>query len=174
MENNPLKDKGLSLSLDFITSDEERIILSKIKKFPLRRGEVRNSVQRFGLAKPYENGDLVENYIPNFLQEIIDKINSPIQITSVSINEYFIGQGILPHIDNAPSGEIIFILSLMNDAEMVFECQKNRKEKYTIQLPKGSLLEMKGEARHQWLHSIDFVTKPRYSIIFRTGPIDLK
>lgn len=56
------------------------------------------------------------------------------------------------------------ILSLMNEATMVFE---KGKTKHSLVLPARSLVQMKDEIREQWLHSILPVKNTRYSIVFR-------
>jgi alkylated DNA repair dioxygenase AlkB len=116
---------------------------------------------------PYKS-NMVSNKIPEYFNSVLDKLiqQNLLEKTpdSVSVNEYFSGQSITPHIDSKTSGKIITILSLMNEATMVFE---RNKEKHSLLLPARSLVQMKNEIREQWLHSIPPVKNTRYSIVFR-------
>lgn len=85
---------------------------------------------------------------------------------SITVNEYYKEQSIAPHVDSQTSGNIISILSLITDAIMVFE---KGKERHEVLLPARSLMQMRGEIREEWAHSIKPVKNNRYSIVFRKG-----
>jgi alkylated DNA repair dioxygenase AlkB len=167
MVESNLKNLGVDLFLDFITQAEEDFLLKNINKSSCKSTKGRNSIQRFGSSMPYKS-NMVSNKIPEYFNSVLDKLiqQNLLEKTpdSVSVNEYFSGQSITPHIDSKTSGKIITILSLMNEATMVFE---RNKEKHSLLLPARSLVQMKNEIREQWLHSIPPVKNTRYSIVFR-------
>ncbi len=164
-----LQSLGLNLVLDFITSDEEVELVGKIKKSALKRTKSRNSIQRYGSSAPYKS-NMVSATIPDYLDALSEKIfnNGLLQVkpNSVTINEYFAGQCITPHVDSKESGPIITILSLLSEAKMIFILNKIQ---HSIILPPRSVVQMKGELRTKWQHSIEPVTSTRYSIVFRNG-----
>ncbi len=159
--------EGFSLILDFITKEEEYKIMSFVKRENKKRTTGRNNIQRFGSNVPYNNF-VVSEQIPDYLNNLSKKIYSLGGLTfepdSVSINEYYPNQNIVPHIDSKSSGDVITVLSLLGPAEMIFE-KKEEKLKFHI-LPR-SLIQIKGEARAEWKHSIEPVKEMRYSIVFR-------
>ena len=152
---------------DFINEQEEKTILALIGQKPRLHKSSRNSIQRFGSKTPYGYG-VVSEIIPEFLENLCLKLVAKNLLSqkpdSVTINEYHPGQSILPHFDNKNSGEVITVLSLLSEATMVFE---KDKEKFSLELPSRSLIQFSGELRHDWMHSILPVRDFRYSLVFR-------
>jgi len=164
-----LEDLGVTLTYDFITIEEELELLSKIKKNTPKKTKSRNSIQRYGSTAPY-NSNMVSKTIPDYLDNLSDKLvaNGFLEVkpNSVAINEYCTGQEITPHIDSKNSGEIITVLSLMSEATMVLT---HKTLKHNLILPPRSIVQMRGESRNVWKHSINPVPSTRYSIVFRLG-----
>lgn len=162
-----MKIVGLSIIQDFITEEEENEILNNINKKPASNTSLRNSIQRFGPGKSYQD-NIVSETIPDFLsklgQKILDLNLVRIFPTQISINEYHKGQQIPFHIDNNDNGDVVTILSLCSKTTMLFRRGKNIVE---IDLPNRSLLQMRDEAKISWSHSIPPVEETRYSIVFR-------
>jgi alkylated DNA repair dioxygenase AlkB len=162
---------GLKLITDFISEEEEKVILSNLAppRKTTKSNLLRNSIKRYGSSLPYET-NMVSDIIPNYLDKISQKIVEcgylEIKPNSVSINEYLKGNSIAPHIDTKTSGEVISILSLLSDATMVFT---KENETFSIKLPIRSLVQMRGEIRYDWKHSVPPVKDTRYSIVFRLG-----
>lgn len=152
---------GLSLTLDFISAEEEQYILSNIddKNKIVSKGR---SVQEYG-SKIYPEG--VENEIPIWLDFLLDRLISAKtkRARHVSITHYQNGGYITPHVDKPASGNQIIVLSLISSAEIVFTQNELRE---TIILPPRSLLILQDEARWNWFHSIP-KTEERVSITFR-------
>ena len=169
MEKFNLETIGLKLILNFITEEEEKTLVEKFPKFTQKTTKGRNSIQRFGSDLPYKS-NIVSKKIPEHLIFLSDRIMEQnlldVAPNSISINEYCIGQSITPHIDSKTSGKIITILSLLSDATMVFEKNKINQ---SLVLPARSLVQMSGEIRNEWMHSIKPVENFRYSIVFRCG-----
>lgn len=161
---------GLSILPDFISDEEENILLTHIGAIEqkiLPKG--RSKIIRFGSSLPYDNFVKSET-IPDFLLRIAQKLVEEKLVDempdSISINEYRPGGFIPRHIDSRESGEVITVLSLLSDTEMLFQ---KRNEKFTIALPRKSLVQMRGESRWKWEHSIPKVDNLRYSIVFRNS-----
>lgn len=164
---------GLIIVNDFLTEEEEQHVLNFIPKQKARSGvEERNSVQRFGSNFPYQNG-FINHTIPAIFETLVDKMIKASLLTerqdSVSINEYHVGNTIAPHVDNKRSGETITIISLLGNAVMKFDCGPLTMN---FDVPPRSLLQIRGEARWKWKHSILPVTETRYSIVFRKSKKD--
>lgn len=158
----------VNIVLDFISLEEEQYLLNHIQISKKRTGKGRTSIQRYG-AITYDNYK-VSKVVPQWLQDIsykiVDKDFLKVIPNHVTVNFYDIGTGILPHIDNKESGEIITVLSLLSDTHMILS-KDNKTE--TIFLPRRSLLQLKNEYRWKWKHSIDKVKEPRYSLVFRNN-----
>lgn len=105
-----------------------------------------------GIDRPLKHGD---SFTSGFLPQRPD---------SITINEYHKGQSISPHVDSKSSGEVISVLSILSEATMVF---RKGVSKETVLLNPRSLVQMRGEIRNLWEHSIEPVKSTRYSIVFR-------
>jgi len=151
---------------EFISPEEERFVLSKIPTSEVKGVRHRNAIWRYG-TKIYSNG-VVSKEIPVEFWYFANKIYCagllPAIPTHITINEYLPGNTIAPHIDKPESGEVITVLSLLSEAEMVLS---NGEEKKTLLLPPRSLLQLSGDERWVWKHSILPLNNKRYSIVFR-------
>lgn len=159
---------GLIIIENFINQEEESLLVSNFKETKIKKiSKGRNNIQRFGPNAPYK-GNLISRTIPEYFNFILNRLEEQKLVdykpTSITINEYHIGQGIAPHIDNNQSGDVITILSLLSDAIMVFS---KKKENFNVELKSRSLCQMKDNIRYDWNHEIKPVTKKRYSIVFR-------
>ena len=162
-----MEPSGLSLIYDFITEAEEAKILENIDKTPPRRTPARNSIQRFGMGQSYKD-NIVSKVLPEFLDNLAQKLFDQSLVykkpTMISVNEYYVGQMIAPHIDSLESGEVITTLSILGNATMIFQ---KGETKVSVELPPRCLVQMRGESRNVWTHSIAPVKTTRYSIVFR-------
>lgn len=161
---------GLTLYADFITLEEEMILLSKLNSMYRKKSTKLNgraSIRRFGSAIPY-NSFMQAKYIPDYLENYSQRLLERNLITappdSVSINEYDKGQIIQPHIDNKNSGPVITVLSLESPAVMRFQYELDT---FDVELPARCLVQMRHDIREKWLHSILPVPGHRYSVVFR-------
>ncbi len=159
---------GFSIIYDFISSEEEQELINNFNKPSAKNKKYRNSIQRFGSSKPY-NSDMVSQIIPDYFDFIIERLIERKLVLSrpqsVTINQYLKGQSIVPHVDSKASGKVITVLSLLNEANMIFE--KKNSEKHSVLLPARCLTQMKDEIRNLWKHSIEPVDNERYSVVFR-------
>jgi len=166
--------KTLTLLEDFISRDEERVLISAIVAgIPTgtarRRTGSRNIVQRWGSSVPYVN-DVLSDVIPDHFQFLLDKLVQqnlvPQRPDSITMNQYLALQAILPHIDSKEGGSVITVLSLGSPADMVF---RRAGKEFSVALPPRSLVQMRDEIRYNWTHEILPVVATRYSLVFRDG-----
>ena len=154
---------------DYITEDEEQVLLSQFPKRPFNGSRDRNTTTRYGSILPYKTK--VYPNIPDYFATIIERLRMDkiIESDSVTVNEYHPTQSISWHIDSLSSGPTIIVLSLESEAIMLLRKHTNHDEQQTIILPARSLLMLDGEERYEWEHSIKPLLHHRYSIVFRKG-----
>jgi alkylated DNA repair dioxygenase AlkB len=170
MVSQELQDLGLSLTLDFLTITEEKLLLEKINNIQRRRsvsGSARTSVSRFG-SDQYYGSHMQSKIIPDYLMECAERLLAQGLVSvlpdSISINEYSQSQVIPPHIDNLSAGTVITVLSLESPATMRFTLEKRG---LNIILPPRSVVQIRGEIRNTWKHEILPVPAHRFSVVFR-------
>ena len=157
------------LILDVISKEEEQELLSELNKENI--DIVSNKYDRSGLIRYCDSADssyVKSEVIPKYLidlsnklveQKILDELPA-----SITINVYDKGYSISPHIDRIEYGPVVTILSILSDAELVL---LNNSKKINISLPPRSVIQLKGEYRNIWKHSILPVKAKRISIVFR-------
>ncbi|XP_058807012.1 alkylated DNA repair protein alkB homolog 8 isoform X2 [Phymastichus coffea] len=154
---------GLRLITDFISPEEESILLQSInwnEEDDVDSLLKNRKVKHFGYKFRYDN-NLVDvdnpiNPIPTsykFLQSLFDKNDcGNIKYDQLTINRYLPGQGIPPHIDtHSVFEDPILSLSLGSAYVMDF---KQGDQKVSLDLPARSLLIISGESRYAWSHGI--------------------
>lgn len=157
---------GLIVLEDFITSDEEEILVKLLSwDDPIQGQQLKQrQVQHFGFEFRYGSNDVdkqkpLAQKIPDqcdFLQNRLKKRGFskwnfyPDQLT---VNRYLPGQGIPPHVDtHSVFEDPILSLSMLSDVVMDFKDASGRK--IPVFLPRRSLTVMSGESRFGWTHSI--------------------
>lgn len=162
---------GLSLYGDFLTPENEQLLITRFSAGAPRNAKPRDtnrqSVRRYGSDKSY-GSYVLSATIPDYLQALCDRLLETKLVSvlpdSVSINEYLKGQRIAPHIDNPASGRVITVLSVESPATMIFV---RDQERFAIELPPRSLVQLHDEIRSDWQHAIEPVSSRRYSLVFR-------
>lgn len=120
---------------------------------------------------PHKNGMIAEK-IPEWLQTYVEKINNlgvlgDKKANHVLVNEYLSGQGIMPHTDGSLFHPIISTISC--GSHTILELQRGRDEdgeekgggggdeqnRVQILVERRSLLMIKDDAYHKYLHSIE-------------------
>ena len=163
---------GLTLTPDFISEGEAHLLLQDIAPaMPAGKRKVhnRNAVRRYGSREPYFD-NIVSATIPPHLDALCNRLVLENLVTarpdSVTINEYYTGQIIEPHIDHVDAGPVITILSLGSPATMIFT---RNTERFEVVLPPRSLVQMRNQIRYGWKHEIAPVPGLRYSLVFRNS-----
>ncbi len=128
-----------------------------------------------GKAYCYSNVVMVPNVFTPLLLDIKEKVekNANTQFTTCLLNLYRNGSDSNGwHADNEKElGKNPIIASVTLGQERYFHLKHRYKAlKHKIMLGHGSLLVMKGETQHQWLHQIPKTTRPltpRMNLTFR-------
>jgi len=153
---------GLIIIPDFVTPEEEQTIMQETDKRkwnPLAQ----RRVQHYGYEFIY-GANTVDKHkyigtLPDFAEGLTARINeigqthNKLDFDQLTINDYFPGQGIPPHVDtHSPFEECLVSLSLGSGAVMSFKNEKGQTKH--IFLPQRSLAVFTAEARFAFYHSI--------------------
>jgi alkylated DNA repair dioxygenase AlkB len=158
---NALQEKGLTIEPDFITVQEHDDLLNFInsKQWNGRgvepNAELKRRTMQFGALFRYKTRKIESKVVPlpNQFDFLVSRLSKYSSFNHLVINEYEVGQGIMPHIDSpALFGPVICSLSLMSDCVMRFESEDG--ELIDVHLPNRSLLVMERESRYKYKHSI--------------------
>jgi len=109
--------------------------------------------------------------LPDWLQDIAERLPLEAVPDSASVNEYPPGGFIGPHVDSLAFGPEIAILSVGGGAaQFVLNPPIADRKWYhtiTLELRDGDLLILSGAMRSHWKHEVKPVGDWRYSIVFR-------
>lgn len=149
----------LSLRMDYVNSDFEKKVSELIPKVPIRPGEERNQVLRWG-ETDYTQG-FISKEIPTIFQDLI----LDLQAKSVALSEYYPAQYLDWHFDKIPEWDVstkISIISLRSPSVIGF----HREKTTWFYLPQYSLLRI-GFPEYTYEHRnlpLDY----RISLVFRS------
>ena len=156
----------LEPELNVISVNEETELLNALVEAENKGTEINNRIGiRYGNSI-YGNSELkpIPNYLLNLCNKLIDKKILDVLPEDISINIYYPGNKMLPHIDKIDAGPVITILSLLSDANLILS-YGSKKE--IVLLPSRSVVQLKDKYRTHWKHSIEKVNDKRISIVFR-------
>jgi len=165
---------GLRYRDNFITEDDEQVLLDALtgvafSKFEMRGVVARRRVAFFGQS--YDGAAAVP--IPAFLLPLRTRIAEWAGVDADAfamalINEYRPGAGIGWHRDKAVFGQVVGV-SLLAPCVLRFRRKMNAKwDRVNVLAERRSGYHLTGPARAEWEHSILRVDALRYSITFRT------
>lgn len=111
---------------------------------------------------------MIAESIPGWLQLYVDKINNlgvlgDHKANHVLVNEYLSGQGIMPHTDGPLFHPIISTISCGSHTVLLLQRstvdgetdeEKSENEVFQVLVERRSLLMIKDDAYHKYLHSI--------------------
>mmetsp|Transcript_7559 Transcript_7559/g.21444 ORF Transcript_7559/g.21444 Transcript_7559/m.21444 type:complete len:648 (+) Transcript_7559:194-2137(+) len=150
---------GLFLFHDFITAEEEQMLLDNVDKESWET-LARRRVLHYGYVFHYVTRNIDPGQylgpLPDYLVEVKTRVEVlpcvGMEIDQATVNEYPAGVGLSAHIDthSAFTGPIVS-LSLAGDTVMELRREEARRQ---LWLPRRSLLVMSGEARLAWAHYI--------------------
>jgi alkylated DNA repair dioxygenase AlkB len=156
----------LTPELNVISVEEETELLNALVEAEQNSTEINNRIAlRYGNSI-YSNTKLepIPDYLLDLSNKLIDKKILDVLPEDVSINIYYPGNKMLPHIDKIDAGPVITILSLLSDANLILS-YGSKKE--IVLLPSRSVIQLKDKYRTHWKHSIEKVNDKRISIVFR-------
>lgn len=184
--NSDLKIEGLTLIEDFISPEEEQLLINLIDKSAWNLTLSRRT-QHYGYEYSYTKTSLAPaEPIPELMQFLIEKINSVFKLTQpinqCIVNEYMPGQGIAAHTDSNVFGNTVISISLSSNVIMEFAKATKAPDKREHLLKRRSCLILQGDARYKWRHSIPArksdtfkeiktIRGRRLSITFRSVPV---
>ena len=156
----------LTPEINVISVEEETELLNALVEAENKGIVINNRIGiRYGNSI-YGNTELepIPNYLLNLCNKLIDKKILDVLPEDISINIYYPGNKMLPHIDKIDAGPVITILSLLSDANLILS-YGSKKE--IVLLPSRSVIQLKDKYRTHWKHSIEKVNNKRISIVFR-------
>ena len=177
--DSPSSIEGLRLQEDFVTPEEELILLNRIQSLEFRAMKMRGvaakrRVIHYGVNYSFETFKATPGPpIPEFLLPLRRRAAAfagvdANDVAEALITEYSPGAAIGWHRDAAPFGIVIGI-SLLSACRFRFRRGRVRAwETVDAPLPPRSAYVLTGPARTQWEHSIPPVKELRYSVTFRT------
>jgi len=160
-QSNPFNIKGLCLVENFISSEEERSLLSIISLNPWDR-RLKRRTQHYGYEYDYATKSVSPKRtppMPDWCEFVIERLlklgiikERPDQMI---VNEYMPGQGIFPHVDDIHSfDDGIVSLSLGSRINMDLIHNRQSYNKKELVLERKSVLAFHGVARYEWRHGI--------------------
>jgi alkylated DNA repair dioxygenase AlkB len=171
---------GLVYKPDFLSADEEEVLLAYIQNLPLfnapyKEYTAKRRILNFGWSADFRNNRLIPGPpLPRFLHRTQNKIAKWLgiekhRVAEALVTEYPKGAQIGWHVDNEGFESIVGV-SLGSWSKIRFRPLKNQKEIVGVELEPRSAYLMQNEVRWQWQHSVAPVPDLRYSITFRTLP----
>jgi alkylated DNA repair dioxygenase AlkB len=151
---------GLQLVEDFLTAEEEEILLACIQNEAWNTSLSRRT-QHYGYVYDYTTKEAAVKAlpIPTWCEFVLDRLLETRALThrpdQLIVNEYTCGQGIHPHVDSVSQFEDgIVSVSLASAITMDFISCNDAKNKHELHLPRRSALVLHKEARYKWRHGI--------------------
>ena len=161
---------GLELVENFATQSEADAILAILPKhkFSGNTRNGRNNIWRYGHQRHYRNNVTSKTIPAEFLgisRRLFELGYLDAPPMSITVNAYFQGQTITPHIDAPECGLVIAVVSLVAPATMRFTGPANG---FDVVLPPLSVVFMRDKIRYKWNHEIlPLEADRRYSVVFR-------
>jgi alkylated DNA repair dioxygenase AlkB len=183
---------------DFLTEEEEELLLAYIENLPLahpstRDHEAKRRIMSFGWGFNFKENKLIPGpALPRFLHRTQRKIAkwldiAPARVAEALITEYTPGSAIGWHVDNESFEKIVGIslagwcrmrlrplYGIRNNPDALVGAatasRRGKESVISIEVEPRSAYIMQGNARWQWQHSVAAVETLRYSITFRTLP----
>jgi alkylated DNA repair dioxygenase AlkB len=178
----PQLPAGFLYQPDFITREEEAVLLGHIRRLPLQEAKykeytAKRRIMSYGGSYDFSSNELVPaGPIPLFLCPLRSRVAKWVdmpasQFTHALIAEYKTGTQLGWHRD-VPEFEIVVGVSLGGPCRMrlrPYPPKRGRNAgKLSLDLEPRSAYIMRGTARWGWQHSIPPTKEDRYSITFRS------
>lgn len=172
--------EGLVYRPDFVSAEEEAELAAHVgalalKPFEFHGFQGNRRTISFGWHYAFDGSGLRETEpIPDWLQPVRERAailagTAPHAFVHALIIEYAPGAGIGWHRDRPVFGDVVGI-SLLAPAPLRFRRLGEGRswQRFTLTAGPRSAYLLRGEARHEWEHSIPPLETLRYSLTFRT------
>lgn len=149
---------GLSYVEDYLSMDEERLLIERIDREPWssdwqRRRQVYGL--SYGSTRPSAEATALPGWLAPLCARLVRDGWLEREVANAVINEYLPGQGISAHRDQPGFGPTVAALSLGAPYVLdLFDPSGPDRAKRSIDLKPRSLLVLGGLARSHWLHGI--------------------
>jgi DNA oxidative demethylase len=175
----PAAPSGLVYESDLVGADEEAALADQIaalsfKPFEFHGFTGNRRTVSFGMHYAFDGSGLREaEPIPDWLRPLRARAaalagREPEAFVHALVIEYAPGAGIGWHRDRPVFGDVVGI-SLLAPAPLRFRRKSGAKwERFTLTAEPRSAYLLRGEARHEWEHSIPPLETLRYSVTLRT------
>ncbi|HYJ84000.1 MAG TPA: alpha-ketoglutarate-dependent dioxygenase AlkB [Allosphingosinicella sp.] len=175
----PPAPAGLVYEPGFVGAEEERALAGSIAALPFKPFEFHGFTGKrrtvsFGLHYAFDGSGLREaEPIPSWLQPLRERAaalagREPGDFVHALVIEYAPGAGIGWHRDRPVFGDVVGI-SLLAPAPLRFRRRSGTGwQRFTLTAEPRSAYLLRGEARHEWEHSIPQLETLRYSVTLRT------
>ena len=179
---------GLLYRPDFITEEEEEMLIAFIQAIPLTRARVgeytgKRRVKGFGWGWDYKNerfipGPPLPKFLGRFARKIAKWLHIPKdRVVEALVNEYTPGTALGWHRDNEKFEHVVGI-SLSGWCHIQFRPLKNAQgrakrdpaQNLSLELEPRSAYVMQNDVRWRYQHRVASTKTLRYSITFRTLP----
>ena len=150
--------------LDILSIEEESELLDKLLSEHGTRSTDRTILRYGNSVYGHEKLDPIPEYLLKLSNKLIDKKILDSIPEDITVNTYYPGDKIIPHIDKIDAGPVITILSLLSEAKLILTYGSKKEN---ILLPSRSIIQLKGVYRTHWKHSIEKLKQKRISIVFR-------
>lgn len=177
---DPAAPAGLAYQPDFLSPDEERLLLDRVAALPfgavvMHGVAARRTVVHYGWDYAYDAPTIVPaDPLPQFLHELRRRAAElagldPDAFGQALVARYPPGATIGWHRDAPMFGPVVLGVSLASACIMRFRrARRGAYDRYKLTLQPRSVYVLSGAARASWQHSIPAVDALRYSITFRT------
>jgi alkylated DNA repair dioxygenase AlkB len=152
--------------LNVISIEEELALLESLAKAEKdsKVSNDRNLIRYGNSIYSNEKLDPIPDYLLDLCYKLIDQKILDALPEDITVNTYYPGNKMVPHIDKIDAGPVITVLSLLSDAKLILTYGAKRE---IILLPSRSIIQLKGIYRTHWKHSIEKLKHKRISIVFR-------
>lgn len=179
----PALPRGLTYREDFITVDEERLLLAEIQRLALKESQYRQYTARrrtvnFGFSYDFTHlQSKPAPPIPDFLTPLRERAAEwarvqPGDFVQALIAEYRPGTPLGWHRD-VPDFELVVGISLAGTARLRFRpypwTPEKKSQVFALELAPRSAYILRDQARWGWQHHVPPTKELRYSITFRTA-----
>lgn len=150
--------------LDILSIEEESELLDKLLNEQGTRSTDRTILRYGNSVYGHDKLEPIPEYLLDLSNKLIDKKILDSIPEDITVNTYYPGDKIIPHIDKIDAGPVITILSLLSEAKLILTYGSKKEN---ILLPSRSIIQLKGVYRTHWKHSIEKLKQKRISIVFR-------